>query len=74
MSPVVALVRAQCTVGALLSGCSLALLAWARRPVLPDEGRYVGCTVDAAAATGLPTLDGLPYFPQTAVVLLDHGE
>lgn len=49
---------------ALLSLAWLALLAWPRPLMLPDEGRYVGVAWEMMR-TGdwlVPTLNGLPYF------------
>lgn len=49
---------------ALLALLWLALLAWARPLMLPDEGRYVGVAwwMQQSGDWTLPTLDGLPYF------------
>lgn len=49
---------------ALLALLWLALLAWARPLMLPDEGRYVGVAWGMLRSGDwlTPTLDGLPYF------------
>lgn len=49
---------------ALLIVASLALTAWARPLMLPDEGRYVGVAWEMLRSQDwlTPTLDGLPYF------------
>ncbi|WP_256646240.1 ArnT family glycosyltransferase [Thermomonas paludicola] len=49
---------------ALLALLWLALLAWARPLLLPDEGRYVGVAWGMLRSGDwlTPTLDGLPYF------------
>jgi 4-amino-4-deoxy-L-arabinose transferase-like glycosyltransferase len=49
---------------ALLILFCLAITAWARPLMLPDEGRYVGVAWEMLRAHDwlTPTLDGLPYF------------
>lgn len=49
---------------ALLSLAWLALLAWPRPLMLPDEGRYVGVAWEMMRSGDwlVPTLNGLPYF------------
>jgi len=49
---------------ALLSFAWLALLAWPRPLMLPDEGRYVGVAWEMMRSGDwlVPTLNGLPYF------------
>lgn len=49
---------------ALLALVWLAVLAWPRPLMLPDEGRYVGVAWGMVQSGDwlLPTLDGLPYF------------
>lgn len=49
---------------ALLAFAWLAMLAWARPLMLPDEGRYVGVAWEMLRSGDwvVPTLDGLPYF------------
>ncbi len=49
---------------ALLAFVWLALLAWARPLMLPDEGRYVGVAWGMLRSGDwlTPALDGLPYF------------
>lgn len=49
---------------ALLSLLWLAVLAWARPLMLPDEGRYVGVAWEMMRSGDwlVPTLNGLPYF------------